>query len=948
MAIYLQCKEEKIRNLLVRTEMVLYENKKSLNGYVSGLSENVRKQVEAIYTVISSMPVEELVSGSGDSEVIVGDWFPYDPAAAESIRRSPEKLQALAAYSLGMFHETRLHGLLIPAKSDLLVGVWLYKDYDYGEPIIRSQELIDEAYDKGGMMLPFSCTAMLLGKSFSEAVSIGCRLLKDYIYAVDLNLENKDVFGSIYRTFEKNPGENGLEGELLSSGYECETAEINPIAEAFRTGYEEEIHGDSVGIMKVSGERKTDFLLENIYEYLKNGKTLLIVSRQGTDPQISETLKKDGFDHFVWLEKNQEGISESREDGNFSEAIFNEAIRVLRSLPPKESNKKVKLLQRRCEENQNKLNQYLEMLESETVEGITLISLLETASETEDSQFSSSFGNAEKKIVFGSDLRRLFADYIKAWKECCYIAPDDEVCFDLTELTQDEISQLKEMADTSEVVITRFLEKLNEYGYAVHKIYRPDGRESQKEYFKSVMHINDFMLACTDLLNGLDAYELPKATSEELQAVDEYGHYIQYRKIYEAAGNTVDLSKIAVIEDENLKKLEEITNRLLKSDLDSVSIPIPRQMVRDSMDLEKMLRDNNVYTSAESLKCKAGADKNTTLKAVCEALTQPELIRRFAEDHTYTDVYDFFGANHLEHGYLFWLQRELVRYYMEVMSDANVEAETREILNGMMGCIVNRTAFNTQQTMLLNQAVELFSDYYTPFHDMEKEIFGFLNLSYQSFDHKFPDRMLMEFILDWKELLEMDQQYDNYTHESAAMERHYLSDIVNQIRKLGLSPEEAQEEFDHFWIREAAAFWVEQLGFDYMDYEMTTAGLKNCEKQLQAEERVQLYNSLLAERQKRIDECGEYTGQISEILLSIYPVFVVKPDTAAEITEAPGVFFDHMIIADGDTIPFYHILRSIEKTEALTILTPEEMIGEVEDENESVGHRALRMGFPVI
>ena len=110
----------------------------------------------------------------------------------------------------------------------------------------------------------------------------------------------------------------------------------------------------------------------------------------------------------------------------------------------------------------------------------------------------------------------------------------------------------------------------------------------------------------------------------------------------------------------------------------------------------------------------------------------------------------------MEHGYLFWLQRELVRYYMEVMSDANVEAETREILNGMMGCIVNRTAFNTQQTMLLNQAVELFSDYYTPFHDMEKEIFGFLNLSYQSFDHKFPDRMLMEFILDWKELLEMD------------------------------------------------------------------------------------------------------------------------------------------------------------------------------------------------
>lgn len=982
MAIYLQCEEDKLRNLLVRTEMVLYENKKSLDGYGSGLSENVRKQTEAIYTVLSNTLIEELTS---DAEMITGDWYLYDNAAAEGIKRAPGKLMALAAYSLAMLHEIGLHGLLIHARNDILVGVWLYKDYDYEAPIIRSQELIDEAYDKGGMLLSFSCTAMLLDKSFSEAVSDGCRLLKDYIYAVDINLENKDVPGSIYRSFEKEDNENTEPAEFAElaglginfSEPDDSYVEMNPIMLAFQNGYKAEkeqkekqtpepldmrgyhspvskevssavsaMNASSMGIVKAAGKKKAQIFLESIYAYLANEKKLLVVSEEGMDPEIFDILQKNGLDRFVWFEKEKKD--------------FHSHINSIAELSPRELSKKTKLLQKRYEENQSKLNQYLEMLERETVDGITLICLLEDASEAEESRFSASFSNAEKKTVFGSDLRKFFAGYVKAWKECCYTSPDGHACFDLTEFTQEKIDQLKEMVHTSEIVITRFLEKLNEYGYAIEKIYQPDGRESQKEYFKIVMSINDFMIACTDLQDGMDADELPEATAEEAQAVDEYRNYLEYRRIYEAAGNTIKFSQAASLDDETVEKLEEITNRLLKSDLDSVSIPIPRQMVKDSLDLEKLLRDNGIYTASESLKCKAGSDKNTVLEAVCEAFTQPELIRSFAGDDTYKGLYEFFGENISGHGYLFWLQRELVRYYTNLISRTGIGEKTREIINGIMDCMTKpgRTLTGHQKA-LLNQAAELFADYYTPFHDMEKEIFGFLNLSYKDFDRMFPDRMLMEFILEWKELLETDQQYDSYVHEKAAAERQYLGGIIKQIRQLGLTPETAQEEFNHFWLTGAAAFWVEQIGFDYMDYEMTAESLKNCEKQLKAEKNVELYNSLLAERQRIINEhsADQISGeenlidvlkQDAEFFFTIYPVLIVKPQTAEQIAEASELMFDRVIVADGEMVPFNQMLCSIRKSENLTIITPEEMRREAEDDRESVGHRALRMDFPVI
>lgn len=982
MAIYLQCREEILRDLLVRTEMVLYEGNGSLDGYDSGLSENVRRQVEAIYTVVGSMIPEE---EDRDREMIVGEWFPYDASAAGSIRKIPGKLQAPAAYSLALFHEAGLHGLLIPATGDLLVGVWLYRDYDYDQAIIRSQELLEDAYDKGGMLLAFSCTSMLLEKTFSEAVNDGCRILKDYICAVDMNLENQDVPGSIYRIFEKeacreeydsendsdNDSEAGSEVTEESAENVSSKEEGSWLLQAFRDGYQKEkaqppltppdmtmypasgelfsmlsaICTSSLGVVKASGRRKTDILTELMEICLANRKKLLVVSNRETDDRAFEQLRKDGFDLFIW---HGEAAAE-----------FDTSVRSLNDTAPREISRKMELLQKRYEENRDKLDHYLEILESGTVEDMTLIGLLEKASETAESRFQVIFGNVEKKTVFGTDLRTLFGEYVQAWRDCCYLSPDGNVCFDLASFTKDEIDRMKEMVCASEVVITRFLEKLNEYGYAVKKIYHPDGGESRKEYFRTVMAIDDFMIACADLQNAAGADELPEATPEEEEAVKDYRGYLRYREIREAAGNMVSFSPASDMDDGTVEKLREITGRLLKSGLDTVSIPIPRQMVKDSLELEKLLRDRKIYTSQESLKCRAGIGKNTVLKALCEAFAQPELIKKYAGEDTFKDVFEFWKNHASEHGYLFWLQQELVKYYMNLRSCAGMGEETGALIDGIMDCMVNPGKNVTAgQQKLLNQALELFTDYYTPFHEMEKEIFGFLNLSYKAFDRMFPDRMLMEFILEWKELLEADRQYETYIHESAAMERHDLGRIVEQIKTYGLPPEEAEEEFDRFWIRGAAAYWSEQLGFDYMDYEMTSESLKNLEKQLFSVKKVKMFNLLLEERKKILQEhtelisqketASEILNRDTELFQSIYPVVMVKPETAAEICEVLGIAFERVILADGEAIPFAQVTGIIGKAENLTIISPAEMLREEADDRESAAHKALRMNIPVV
>ncbi len=981
MAIYLQCEEDKIRNLLIRAEMVLQEKGQCLSGYALDSSEEVRIQAEAVYKVLESIPLEELSSFLVESKehhasYFWGDWSFYHSGIAEILQKIPLKLQVLAAYSLAMFGEMGLKGLLIPTKQDLLAGVWLYQEYDHGEAIIRSQELLEDAYDQNGMLLSFSCTALLMGKSFSEAVSDGCHFLKDYLCAIDLHWENQGVVGKIYRMLpgaESDAYENDailqedceddLDGESLNgvdeSSREMAGSEmLTPIAQALQMGYQKDVHSSLAEIVKASGERKQTELFQMIEDALEQEKRLLVISEQGAKSALLAPFKTSVWSPLVWMD----------------ESDFGKAIQALLALSPKEPDFKDKILLKRYEENQKKWNRYLEMLESETVAGLSLISLLEAAAETPESRFSLVLGAPEKQVVFGTDFRPQFAAYIKAWKDCCYTAPDGSVCLDFTSLSTEEVEQLKEMLGASEVVITRFLEKLNEYGYSVHKIYQAESGESQKEYFKSVMRINDFMLICADLLEGMEAEELPEATSEEEQAAEAYREYLQYRKIAEKLGDRLQISGFAGCDAEQLETLKAIAERMLRMGLDRVTIPIPRQLVRDSIDLERNLREYQIYTDAESLQCRSGNQKNTALKAICEALTQPELFQKFADAKTYPALYDFFGEGAAKNAYLFWLEQEWMRCYTAVTADSSLSEETQQLLREMSAVFwqighesdsakkqsgEQQSAFFRQ---MLAQAVELFYEYYTPFHEMEKEIFAFLHLSYSVFDNQFPERMLMEFILDWKELLERDGKYDHYVHESAAIERSYLHELVEQISEQDLTPEEAQEEFDHFWLQEAAVFWTEQKGFDAVDYEMSAESLKKCEKQVQALKQQERYGQILAKRQQLIrdyqdagmdlenwerEDGFERLSDDVETVFSIYPVWLLSPDRAVFLAQIPDLTWEHVVIADGERISWSQILPALEGADKITIFTPEEMLAEAKDEQESIGSRGIRMQFPV-
>lgn len=981
MAIYLQCEENIIRNLLIRAEMVLQEKGQGLSGYASDSSEEVRSQAEAVYKVLESIPMEELSSFLVESEeqhasYFWGDWSFYHSGIAEILQKIPLKLQVLAAYSLAMFEEIGLKGLLIPTKKDLLAGVWLYQEYDHGESIIRSQELLEDAYDQNGMLLSFSCTALLMGKSFSEAVSDGCHFLKDYLCAIDLHWENQDVIGKIYRMLpdvEQNAYENSAilqanyeddaEGERLDDAGECKremtgSEMLTPIAQALQTGYQKDVHQSLAEIVKVSDEQKQTEILQMIEDALEQGKRLLVVSKQGADSTVLAPLKTGAWSSLFWMD----------------ESDFGKSIQELVVISPKEQDFKDKILLKRYEENQRKWNRYLEMLESETVAGMSLISLLEAAAEIPESRFSLVLGAPEKQVVFGTDFRPQFAAYIKAWKDCCYTAPDESVCLDLTSLSAEEVEQLREMLGASEVVITRFLEKLNEYGYSIHKIYQAESGESQKEYFKSVMRVNDFMLICADLLEGMEAEELPEATSEEEQAAEAYREYLQYRKIAEKLGDRLQLSGFASCDTEQLEGLKAIAERMLRMGLDRVTIPIPRQLVRDSIDLERNLREYQIYTDSESLQCRSGNQKNTALKAICEALTQPELFQKFANAKTYPALYEFFGEGAAKNAYLFWLEQEWMRCYTVVTADSSLSEETQQLLREMAAVFwqvghesesvkkqssVQQTSFFRQ---MLAQAVELFYEYYTPFHEMEKETFAFLHLSYSVFDQQFPERMLMEFILDWKKLLERDGKYDHYVHESAAIERSYLYELVKQISKQALTPEEAQEEFDYFWLQEAAIFWTEEKGFDAVDYEMSAESLRKCEKQVQTLKQQEKYGQILANRQQLIrdyqdvgmdldswenGDCFELLSDYAETVFSIYPVWILSPDRAVFLAQIPDLAWEHVMIVDGESIPWAQILPALEGADKITIFTPEEMLAEAEDEQESIGSRAIRMQFPV-
>ena len=920
MSIYFECNRDQLDHCMLRAETALYETGKAINGYQSGLAHDVYKQMEALY-----MEAKEMRPGLSTSKQFSGDWSFVDHIAYQAVMAMPERVKGFSALYTALLYQAGLHPVFIPCKEDILVGAWLYEDYDYQTSIIRSEEFLEESYDKGGMLLLVSVVSMALDKSFSETLTDGCKSLINYICAVDIVLENKELSASmILESFS----DDTYDEEEFVSAHVCDDEAYKDCVEILRKSDEsfsdeelrlivsnencralikgEKSKLDSLRYSHMDKDRALAYAGDEILNNLRDNTHLFVLSDSYLKNQLYENLKKNGLDAFVLDLNNKEQEEEK--------------LQTILSLQPMELSRRQKMAKRLYDENKKKCDHYMELLESDTIPGLTLISLLEEASEVESSKLKMPLGTTERQVIFSSDHRSVFERFCS-------------VCLDLTSFSDEEISRLREMLMISETVANNFLLKFYDFSVAVSMTYNEMPEISQKEFSKNLMAVNDFCIACLDYKVSLGYDELPQATEAELLLCDSYKDYVKYRNILATVDDGINLAAFKVLSAEDCEKLKNLSESLLRFELESIGTMVPRAVTKACQELEDILKYYKVIEEKDSIKGKNAGSRYERIISICNALKEPELIKRNADDPSKLGLlYQFFADTASKDPFILNLQNEIVMHYKYINDLENISDSCREIVNDLMRAVTKDISLLTHaQSDLLLLSDELLNEYYTPFHAMEKEIFEFVGLSYKLVDQAFPDKTLLDFILDWKNMFEENQEYDIYQHENAAILRSCLGDIYKQIKDDHMSPEEAKEAFNNFWLLGAVSYWTEKLGFDYSDYELTTQSLKGYENTRKEVEKIHCFNELLEMYQNKQERQG-------------LTVFLAGIDEANAFLRNHGRKVEKLLITDPESLNWTCVLLPMVYAKEVEFLLPETLSGS-EADMESAALRFVTMGI---
>lgn len=741
MSIVFQCESERLKSILTGYSYLSSLHEGHAAGYDGKNAGAVWKQFQDIYAAVKKEIVKENPS---IENMDVSAWKKQDfylnenPAILSATEKGDTPLDA-AIYTILALRNQKLHPVLIFSEEKTAVGVWLYSDFDMGESRIRAEEFIYEAYDCGGMLLPVSMNSLVEDLDFSQGVMDGCEIVRNYIEALDVRLEN---------------------GEDISQDF----AEMMPICPAEEEMVFKEEDSECCNLFRKLSEMCPD---------ITSGKKLA--------EKIIALLNETGEE------------LDSRSEFRY----------------------------RRYLDALEKMKGYNSILCEQTIGDFTLSDLIEKSETAGVSGFCVDISEDEGEILFSEQSLSLMERYTEAWENCRYKAPDGKLCFDLTQLSLEQVKTFYEMLKKGEKRFSDFLKNAKRFCSEIGLVYEFSEKEDLRSFLAVCMKICSFLMECSHLKELMEETEGSEETAAERQEVDEYQTYIQYREQIQAVKEWLDLKRFSELSEENQRILCNLSKELLQTDLDSIHIPISRDLTECSRKLQEKLLECGVYKLDKMLKIQSGNGKNQQLKRICQSIVQSE-IHSYNWVHTeYDHVHALFADTISENGHLFHIQKKVSINYANLMTEECIDEKIKKMLREIVEWVkTNHPAYGSYQS-ILSHADDLVYDYYQPFHEIEKDIFHFLELSYVEFDENYEDRMLIDFILDWKKMIENGEVMQECKQAYTALLRNCFSPILKQVMNQKMTPYEFSTEFRKLWYQKNAELWLKKKEFDLPDYLMS-------------------------------------------------------------------------------------------------------------------------------
>ncbi|MCI6732706.1 MAG: hypothetical protein MR487_10365 [Lachnospiraceae bacterium] len=588
---------------------------------------------------------------------------------------------------------------------------------------------------------------------------------------------------------------------------------------------------------------------------------------------FQELIRKREFDHLdeemmetdpdpsgsVLLKEFRKECPDIHNGKELAEAI----VRFLKA-DPYEMDSRCEFRMRRYKDALDQRKGFLKKLNEEVLGGVTLADIMKNADRKGESRLKANCSPEEAEILFSDQSRFILERYAQAWDNCRYRTPDGRVCFDLTMFSVDRLKTFFDLLRSADCLYAEFCRQADQFGKKVcfHEQYHT--ADNRRTYLKQIMMVCELLLEYGIFRETAVSAELPEATVFEKKDVDEYRLYRQCRNAASAAAEVLKLDVLKETDSVIRKELINLAESVLNAGLDSIHIPISRDLTENSRKLQEKLQEYGILAEEKILKLQIGTGKNQQLKKICQGLVQYSSLDYNWCDERKEMIFNLFGDMVSENGYLFGIQIKIAGLQYMLMKEEGLSAGTRELINWLTD-VVGRCEGDSQLNELLQAAEKLYSESYLPFHDMEKEIFRFLDLSYVEFDEKYTDRMLIDFIREWLHMLEEGSVMQECRQAYTALLRNCFGQIMKQIRELEMSPSEAVEEFDKLWYHNNSEKWVKVKEFDRKAFDMNLDTIRYLSESVIDDCCKLHYNKLLQNIHDIWDEKKEILHDISQI-----------------------------------------------------------------------------------
>lgn len=982
MEIQFQCKNTRFGALYAKIKILLEEKGMTLCGYDQDTGDSVYEQAGVIFRAL-----QEFVPAGKYEEPTAGDadeLFGGSDRLVLSSEGDTGIIPPAGIYFCAALLEAQLHPVLIFGKDGMAVGVWLYKDYNMEESRISSPEFSDEAYDRGGMLLPVGCRAMADGQGFSEAVAQGCRIVSEFVFAEDIALCNADMEddqvillesdgtqGNMY-SFEDD-GTCSYFQELLrlydsvsredpdAAGIMSDAVRHEPWASAFFEGSGEaavpEIldHAENFHLMQMEEKEKI------LSEAIDRASLLLVRSDPGRQEIIAadsvmQCFGKEENVLVVASEERLEAIRTALSDtalGRYilyaDETISAESVQKQAEDRCSEkisgTGRRNDVRKRRFHEIQRKISRYERSLDQMTECGKTLGELLEQWERVKD--YPSELSLPDDTVLESMTLD-LVKSYANALNACRKLDSNGGVYLDFSVYTPEQKDQVLKLLCECEEPARDFLDSVCEFGDRLGRVQKKE--ESVKSYLEIISGYARLMESCVRLLIWKQKPDkIPSPKTGETEEQKEYETYRKAGAAMRQLNDFMDPAYLVQMDPNDLQTLKEDCEKLLKEQ--EKNLLIKSRDYQDTMNRFREMLEPAVHADI----IWKNPDKES-VKQISKGILVYLEYGYMEEDPVLTEMEQIFQDSISTVPAVFAEQKEFARILLKIRESESEDC--KDLIEKTVNSVrISMTGGKPEKDILelCSDASKLtqLSDRYS---DAMKRAFEGLGINYHAFQEAFSEESMMTYIMTWTRMLADDRVYEKYQKARNILVHNRLGNVVDQLEEKRLSPEVLYRSFEHEWYRVNLAIFLRKMDFDIQDYIMNRKSLNTVENQIYRESVVQIENRLL----KNIQEfCSASQEQIRalqdsrtpeslfsdgpEIMKNLYPAIFMEPENAWRFLKHSEIVFSKMIVCEADAIPFYKILFPSVKAQSLIMITEKEDSG-----YGSVAERAAEMKFPYI